>query len=184
MVVHETSLRANANEEWPEIIKIGQCRSQIFPSSSVRQALSAISNEGWPGITKIGESRTVKMRTQTIEPKKVSLKSMSVKDLKSIKKNDSFLYYSIPGVRSAKMLMKDIDASKGLTKVLSTCELKRNSCNSSSLRLQTLPQGNDLTVKRSSCISFECHPDVFFQDFILDDEECADEIFGYFDTNP
>ena len=35
--------------------------------------------------------------------------NMGLQDLRSLKQQDSFLYYSIPGVRSAKMLFKEVE---------------------------------------------------------------------------
>ncbi|KAL7542145.1 hypothetical protein ACHAXR_011569 [Thalassiosira sp. AJA248-18] len=138
---------------------------------------NANANEEWLEISKIGECRTMKMKMQPKEPKKVSLERMSAQDLRSIKKHDSFLYYSIPGVRSAKMLLKDVDAPEDLA----TCDELTRNCISSPSRLQTL-RGKAMTqtVTRSSCISFECHPDLhYLDDFSKEDfdayNDCSDD---------
>ncbi|KAL7527043.1 hypothetical protein ACHAXR_001772 [Thalassiosira sp. AJA248-18] len=147
-----------------------------MPTSIVTQtAPGVIANEEWLETPKIGECRSMKMRMQPKEPKKVSMERMSAQDLKSIKKQDLFMYYSIPEVRRAEMLLEGIDASKDLA----TCELTRN-CISSPSSLITL-QGKALThtVTRSSCISFECHPDILL--FDLDD--LSDEDFHNLNDN-
>ena len=98
---------------------------------------------------------------------------MSCEDLTSLKQRDPFSYYSIPGVRSAKILLKEIDDSTDLD----DCRLARN-CTSCPSRLQTSQPGK-LTVKRSSCISFECHPDlILYEDLeeeITDDDDLSDD---------
>ena len=76
------------------------------------------------------------------KPKKeVDIKNITSRDdLKSIQTQDPFMYYSIPEVRSARVLMKDIDMSN-----LSPRSQK---------------------VSRRTCISFECHPDLLFEDLL------------------
>jgi len=69
----------------------------------------------------------------------------SLDDLKSIKKQDSFMYYSIPGVRKATVLMQDID----------TANLGRAAQDGA-------PQASQKAL-RSTCISFECHPDLLLE---------------------
>ena len=84
------------------------------------------------------------------------------------------------------MLMKDIDTSN-----LGTCAMPRN-CTSSPARMQTVQgKATSQTVTRSSCISFECHPDLLLidelsseEDFDEDDDEeydgddVVDDIFA------
>lgn len=78
------------------------------------------------------------------KPKKVlDLSNISsTNDLMSLKKEDPFMYYSIPGVRSATMLHRDIDIA----------HLRASTILPSSTRLEKVP--------RSSRISFECTPDL------------------------
>jgi len=45
------------------------------------------------------------------ECEQVDIKNMSKEDLSILRETDPFMYYSIPGVRRAKMHMQDIDAS-------------------------------------------------------------------------
>ena len=139
------NISSNANDEWPEMI------------------------EEWPVNGKVGESITVKTKTQPSSPKTIDLKNMSAEDLKSIKKQDPFLYYSIPGVRSAMFLSTDIDTS----------DLGASKTKSCPSRLQTTrgKARSSRTTTRSSCISFECHPDLMMEDLLsdlsLEDEELS-----------
>lgn len=133
-------------------------------------------NEEWPEIVggRVGERRTMKIAThQAPVQKQISVKNMSAEDLTKMKKNDPFLYYSIPGVRSARMLGKEIDVSD-----LGTCRMPRSSMSCPS-RLQAAQGGakNNQTVIRSKRMSFEIHPDVLlFEELgILDDLEEDDE---------
>ena len=132
MVLFASLLRKNSNEERPE------------------------STEGWPPSSvngKVGEVRRVKMKTEPSSPKTIDLRNVGTEDLMYIKKVDPFLYYSIPEVRSAKILGRDVD-------------------------IKAQPPR---TAKRSSCISFECHPDLLFEDLLLDlslDDEDASMVSG------
>ena len=88
MVLFASLLRKNSNEERPE------------------------STEGWPPSSvngKVGEVRRVKMKTEPSSPKTIDLRNVGTEDLMYIKKVDPFLYYSIPEVRSAKILGRDVD---------------------------------------------------------------------------
>ena len=93
-------------------------------------------------IARVGESIMVPTKLMENKPKKtVDIKNItSLDDLNSIQKQDPFMYYSIPEVRSAKVLMRDIDMSN-----LSPRSQK---------------------VSRRTCISFECHPDLLFEDLL------------------
>ena len=95
-------------------------------------------------IARIGESIVVPTKLMDEKPKKeVDIKNItSQDDLKSIQKQDPFMYYSIPEVRSARVLMRDIDMSN-----LSPRSQK---------------------VSRSTCISFECHPDLLLENLLND----------------
>lgn len=75
--------------------------------------------------------------------------SLSAQDLESLKKNDPFLYYSIPGVREATVRTELADmhqvAQNGL----------KEHCQSSPASMQTISK-----VKRCTRMSFECHTDL------------------------
>ena len=99
---------------------------------------------------RIGESITVPSKLADEKPKKeVDLKHItSLDELKSIQKQDPFMYFSIPGVRSAQVLMKDIDMSNLLG--------------------ASAEAGRSQKVSRMTCISFECHPDLLLDDSLDD----------------
>ena len=79
--------------------------------------------------------------------------SLSAQDLKSLKKSDPFLYYSIPGVRDATVRMELVDihqiAQNGLKEHCQSCP--------ASMQTASEPVTN---VKRCTRISFECHTDL------------------------
>ena len=108
-----------------------KCTSDKGASSKSEEISSAF----W-----IGESISVPTKTDDNKPKKtVDLNHISnLEDLKSIQEQDSFMYYSIPGVRKAKVLMEDID----MTNLIGA------------------------PVQRKSRISFECHPDLFIENYL------------------
>lgn len=146
----------------------------LFKSQGKQHAAAA--NEEWPEIIdgKVGESRTVKINTyQAASNKQICVKNLSTCDLKSMKKSDPFLYYSIPGVRSAKILGKEIDTSD-----LKRCRMPRNStsCPSRLQAVQCASQSDHTLVTRSKRVSFEIHPDVLlFEALGIFDEETDDD---------
>ena len=116
---------------------------------------------------KIGEVWKVKMETQPVAPKTFSLNNLSTDDLESMKNEDPFLYFSIPGVRSAKILGKDIDASD-----LGYCMLtKRHRISEPSRQESSQDTTEDeiQSIRRRRCISYECHPDLLMEE-ISEDE--------------
>ena len=72
---------------------------------------------------------TYRVRTATADPTPTQVdvnKSISAQDLKSLKKQDPFLYYSIPGVRDAAVRLEhaDIDMYQVAQNGLSLSELQ------------------------------------------------------------
>ena len=100
-------------------------------------------------IARVGESIKVPTKLMEKKPKRgVDLKNITgPDDLKSIQKQDPFMYYSIPGVRKATVLMQDID----MTNLIGAPE--------------QAPQVSQ-NVSRKSRISFECHPDLLIENFL------------------
>mmetsp|Transcript_41002 Transcript_41002/g.87352 ORF Transcript_41002/g.87352 Transcript_41002/m.87352 type:complete len:122 (+) Transcript_41002:94-459(+) len=92
-------------------------------------------------------------------------------DLESLRKNDPFLYYSIPAIRRAAMFQRNIDHSN----VTALCQGQIN-------RSQSDPLSNSKTSKkiievaRRSAISFEADPYALMEDFLQN--EFADGDFG------
>ena len=78
------------------------------------------------------------------------------------------MYYSIPGVRSAEVLMKDdtnVDTS-----------VSSSSANDWDQQYQE-EQSSQSTHKiaRKTCLSFECHPDLLLDDDSLFDDDLDDD---------
>jgi len=124
-------------------------------------------NDEWPEILKSAS----RLSPANPAPTEVNVdKSLSAQDLKSLKKRDPFLYYSIPGVRDATIRPEhaDVDmhqiAQNGL-------KMKRY-CQSCPASIQTSFTSNPIAkVKRCTRISFECHTDL-----LLDLDELTDDL--------
>jgi len=149
------------NEEWPEIFddgKVGECRkakttpaakeSKSETNHPLRPRYASLAHDARPPSKKrklVGERRRVKTRLASKEPKTVDIENIiSHDDLESIHRDDPFMYYSIPGVRRAKVLMRDVDLA----------DLGSSSSDGGPRRRK---------VSRSTCISFECHPDLILE---------------------
>ena len=106
-------------------------------------------------VSRIGESISAPTKTTDDKPKKtVDLKYItSLDDLKSIKKQDPFMYYSIPGARKATVLMQAIDLSNLIGAGQAVVQ-------------DETPQAASQKVSRSTRISFECHPDLLLADML------------------
>ena len=100
-------------------------------------------------IARVGESIVVPIKLMDEKPKRgVDIKNITSRDdLKSIQKQDPFMYYSIPEVQRATVLMQDID----LTNILGGAPAQE---------AQDETQRASQKVSRSTRISFECHPDL------------------------
>ena len=132
----------SATEEWPKII-----------NTTRKDDDTPLSND----MIRV-EYHEVKTKTTDDEPKKqIDIKNISANDLKSIRREDPFMYYSIPGVRMSKMLLNDdndIDPS----------------------RPETVHGKAQETVVRKSRMSFECHPDLLLkEEFCTDEHDALDE---------
>ena len=103
--------------------------------------------------TRIGERILVPTKLTDEKPKKqVNLTNVTAEDLKSLKNQDAFMYYSIPFVRSAELLMRDIDISN-------------LGASGQAASRRRAPQSQ--LVSRSSRISTECHPDLLYEDLFF-----------------
>ena len=85
------------------------------------------------------------------------------------------MYYSIPAVRSATMLLEDVDTSNLGTSLLNAShELQRNNA-------QVEPQK---IVRRYSILSVECHPDLLlgnWEDLEVDSDETDNSLEEQFE---
>ncbi len=95
-------------------------------------------------------------------PKRViDTRNLSEEDLEALKKQDPFLYYSIPTVRNA--VLRRSSASNVTT-------TQRNPEPARSRRASCPSRVESSMVERKSCISFECHTDLLLEDFMDDTE--------------
>ncbi len=107
------------------------------------------------------------------DPKEVDVDNLSVEDLRSLKEQDPFLYYSIPGVRRAELHSQEVDMSKLLDDDRSG---RRSSCRPARPEESEAATSSSTKVKRCTRLSFECHTDVLLEDFFLGElEETYDE---------
>ncbi len=117
----------------------------------------------WPTIS----ASELRLSPADPTPREVKVNnSLSAQDLKSLKKNDPFLYYSIPGVRNATVRAELVDmhqvARNGLNE----------HCQSSPASMQTTSE-SVAKVKRCTRVSFECHTDLLLD---LDELEALDDM--------
>lgn len=84
--------------------------------------------------------------------------NLSEEDIEALRKQDPFLYYSIPSVRNAKLRLRSCAVAGDKENQEPTCS-RRASCPPS--RVET---SSSAMVKRRSCISFEGYPDVMLED--------------------
>ena len=121
---------------------------------------------------RIGESIMVPTKLMDEKPKKeVDLGSISLDDLESLKKTDPFMYYSIPQVKRATVLMRNIDMSSLLGPPARAAHQGE------------APEVSQ-KVSRSTRHSFECHPDFFLGDLLWDDLDDDLEFEGAEEPNP
>ena len=107
--------------------------------------------------------------------KQVDVRNLSEKDAKSLHQQDPFMYYSIPGLRQATILLRDIDHSNVETLRHGYAVLQVNNA-------QQRPGTTETIIPRRSRISFECHPDVHVADLFGDlfgDDDVLDLEWNY-----
>ena len=102
------------------------------------------------------------------DPKEVDVDNLSVEDLRSLKEQDPFLYYSIPGVRRAELHSQEVDMSKLLDDDRSG---RRSSCRPARHEESEAATSSSTKVKRCTRLSFEYHTDVLLEDFLLGYDE-------------
>ena len=126
-----------------------------------------VTDEGWPEISTL----VSRLSPADPTPREVNVStSLSAQDLKSLKKSDPFLYYSIPGVLDAAVRTELVDmhqiAQNGLKEHCQSCP--------ASIQTTSEPVAK---VKRCTRMSFECHIDLLFDELSngLDDMVIASE---------
>ena len=119
-------------------------------------------------------------------------KFISAQDLKSLKKQDPFLYYSIPEVREATIRLGDEDvdmhqvALNGLRRYSKSCPASTQSSRTSETVIK---------IERCKRLSFECHTDLLLdlddlsgsdglgdlgkvlEEYSLEDDSCEEFLF-------
>jgi len=132
-----------SNDEWSEILSIDV---EVRPLST----------------SAVASLTTVPTASADPSPVEVDVnKALSAQDLRSLKKQDPFLYYSLPGVREASIQQKRVDmhqlAQEGL----------RRTCASCPASIQTVATSDTTAkVKRCTRVSFECAPDLLLEDLL------------------
>ena len=106
--------------------------------------------------TKGGDSAT-----QTTQKKMIDTSLLNEEDLQTLKRQDPFLYYSIPAVLTATQLRRDVDMSR-LNGGMSSLKVSYPS------RIGSASSNTSTTVERKSRISFECHTDAIMEGLIDD----------------
>ena len=137
-----------SNEEWSEILNIDVGEHPLSPSAVAASLTTA----------------TVPTASADPSPVEVDVnKALSAQDLRSLKKQDPFLYYSLPGVREASVQRKRVDmhqlAQDGLRR---TCA----SCPASTQTVAMTDTTATAKVKRCTRVSFECAPDLLLEDLL------------------
>ena len=105
------------------------------------------------------------VRVPTCFSKQPTELHLSSDDMKNIKAKDPFLYFSIPGVRAARIRMTR-------SKDVNDPEMKA---------LREHPTTTKIT--RRSCVSFECHTSVLLDNDVLKDLEDEDAECSLYDDN-
>ncbi|KAL7553032.1 hypothetical protein ACHAWF_016278 [Thalassiosira exigua] len=90
----------------------------------------------------------------------VDLASLDSKDFKDLRRRDSFLYYSIPEVRRAQVRGENVDHVMLARRYSAPPD--------TGSAWDDVPE-QATAVRRSSCISFECHPDLVMAELLNSD---------------
>ena len=107
-----------------------------------------------PGMTIRVATKEYERRTQREE---LELEGLGEEDVKSLRKSDPFMYYSIPSIRRAVIFLRGIDHSNKNDLYGSQVHSDRNSA-----------PANPSTIPRRRAISFEAHPSVLLEDILED----------------
>ena len=117
--------------------------------------------------TKGSKEAEVSSQTQKI----VDTRHLNAQNLKTLKKQDPFLYYSLPSsVRRNASTADGAGKDKDMDYMSSPIICKSIS---KSTAMPTTTKSTSTKVERRSCISFECHPDLVLEDEWLSDDDAA-----------
>ena len=97
---------------------------------------------------------------ESSEQKKVIVDTihLSAQDLKTLKKQDPFLYYSLPS---------------SLRRNTATADGAGRNSDMDYMSSPLIGKSSTTKVERRSCISFECHTDLVLEDELLNDNDAA-----------
>jgi hypothetical protein len=112
------------------------------------------------GLIEIVTTKTVEKPSEYI-----NLRALGSTSVSSLKASDPFMYYSIPTLKNAAMLSKEVD--------LSSCQV-RGLLEHSSMDINRSDEESSPLVRRTR-ISTECHPGLIFQQYNMDDDDETDD---------
>ena len=96
------------------------------------------------------------------ESLELEIKGLSQEDIKSLRKTDPFMYYSIPGIHRAAINLEEIDHSSENALCQGQVHCRRHSSPAELERPAT-------RIPRRTIISFEAHPCLLLEDLLKDD---------------
>eukprot|EP00984_Skeletonema_dohrnii_P003926 scaffold1350_cov137-Skeletonema_dohrnii-CCMP3373.AAC.6 len=124
----------------------------ILTMCNARSTTPSFNKKNQSSSSSSSRSESVDTKTAPCAPEQIEIdiSNFSAQDLQSLKQDDPFLYYSIPGVRRATFNLEEPDMSESVSL-----------------------EGQSTTVKRCTRVSFECHSDLIMEDLFgeIDDEE-------------
>ncbi|KAL7546539.1 hypothetical protein ACHAWF_009870 [Thalassiosira exigua] len=94
----------------------------------------------------------------------------SARDLDDLARTDPFSYHSIPEVRRAKARGEEADHEALARRITSSDGPSSSGAKEATKSTNT----TTTTVKRSSCISYESHPDLLMEEFFGSDDDGGD----------
>ena len=161
----------------PNIVNL---QLKMMPPSYQKNESIDTANEDWSEIRTVDVETSYAVQLAPADPQPVEVdvnRALSGQDLQSLKKQDPFLYYSIPGVRDATVrLRRGVDMQQ-----LAQDSLRRN-CASCPASIQTAAVATSsgepvvAKVKRCTRVSFEVHTDLLLED-LMDDEMDLEKSF-------
>ena len=104
----------------------------------------------------------------------IDITNLSEEDLKALRKEDPFLYYSIPIIRHSVLRIRSSAADTDATTQPSRNQESARSRHDSRPSRVEVESSSSVMVERKSCISFECHTDLLLEDFMDDAELFGD----------
>ena len=102
--------------------------------------------------------------------------NLSEEDLQALKKQDPFLYYSIPKIRNT--VLRSSAANADVTTQTQRNQNQKSADSRRASRPSQVESSSSAMVERKSCISFECHTDLLLED-LMDDTELFENGDGF-----